>query len=851
MRFSWPGRQNNKSLCKTTHLGNNIPLGYIGRIISARRSLLFSRVSIFTTAGCLLLVLSLALLLRFAQPARANLLTVCPADCDYTRITSALTDAMAGDVISVSAGVYLEGLIFMKAGVHLLGAGSDVTTIDGGGNPVLWILGNDKDQNTIIEGFTITGGNAFAGIGGGILIADGAQPVIRNNRVISNTTNAGGGIGVIQSAAPLLMNNEISGNTANSGGGIYIDSSSPLLSGNVISGNLATASSSADGGGIFIGGQASNGAQLLNNIILANHADKSGGGIAVSGAAPLLQGNSLLNNSADLRGGGVYAEQSSFIFVDNLVQNNSAPGSAGGGLYLLGVGFPLVMHNRFINNSGSSALFLQSSDARIFNNLLLGNGRSAIAIQGGAPTIRNNTVDALGATAPNVALEIKPQANPLIENNIILNYTFGISATGGGPITPTIQYNDLWSQTGLNYAGVISGSGNLSANPQFVSGPVGDYYLSQILAGQGVNSPAVDKGVVLASSLNLSDRSTRSDGIGDIGLVDLGYHYQGLAATTTPTVTPTSSPTSTPGPTGTFTPTPTRTPRPSPSETPTPETPTETPTITQTPTETLTPSITPVPSDTPTPTITPTPTETLIPSLTPTVTKTFTPTMTSTATATFTPTGTSTPSETPTIGPSHTPTLSPTVSATVTATVTSSVTSTPSATGTATATATPTQTSTASPTTAQTSTVSVTASTTATTTSVPSSTPSATGTATHTATATPTKLPTATISPTVTLSPTATRTLTATATATFTASATSVRTPTPTATSTASATSTATMTITATSSATATGTATVTATPSATRTPSVTPTATFQPFERPVSVLHIAIIYQLRVPRFP
>jgi hypothetical protein len=58
-----------------------------------------------------------------------------------------------------------------------------------------------------------------------------------------------------------------------------------------------------------------------------------------------------------------------------------------------------------------------------------------------------------------------------------------------------------------------------------VTGPLGDYYLSQTAAGQAQTSPCVDYGFTLAESLALHTFTTRTDTIYDSDTVDLGYHY--------------------------------------------------------------------------------------------------------------------------------------------------------------------------------------------------------------------------------------------------------------------------------------------------------------------------------------
>ena len=66
---------------------------------------------------------------------------------------------------------------------------------------------------------------------------------------------------------------------------------------------------------------------------------------------------------------------------------------------------------------------------------------------------------------------------------------------------------------------------NIEGDPLFVKGTLGDFYLSQTEAGEPENSPALDAGSGFAEDLSLALRTTRTDGIDDSGVVDLGFHY--------------------------------------------------------------------------------------------------------------------------------------------------------------------------------------------------------------------------------------------------------------------------------------------------------------------------------------
>jgi len=71
------------------------------------------------------------------------------------------------------------------------------------------------------------------------------------------------------------------------------------------------------------------------------------------------------------------------------------------------------------------------------------------------------------------------------------------------------------------------GSGMIQEDPLFVSGPLGDFYLSHQDAGPlGKESPCVDAGKDLPGFMPQRMRgTTRIDGIADREKMDMGYHY--------------------------------------------------------------------------------------------------------------------------------------------------------------------------------------------------------------------------------------------------------------------------------------------------------------------------------------
>ncbi len=123
------------------------------------------------------------------------------------------------------------------------------------------------------------------------------------------------------------------------------------------------------------------------------------------------------------------------------------------------------------------------------------------------------------------------------------NNSFGVFYPGTTPISDSI----VWGNDGASaYSGscqysclepwyrqyssclkarAARGTGNIRVNPQLVSGPLGDYYLSHRAAGQDEDSPCVDAGSDSAEALGMDRYTTRTDGVPDTGQVDIGHHY--------------------------------------------------------------------------------------------------------------------------------------------------------------------------------------------------------------------------------------------------------------------------------------------------------------------------------------
>ena len=397
--------------------------------------------------------------------------TIIYVPSQYPTIQQGLNAAQFGDTVLVAAGTYSENIAWpSQDGIFLMSeSGPAVTTINGNGiGRVLNFPNYSFTQNTVITGFTIENG------------------------------------------------------TAEKGAGIYLYGS-PYIVGNIIQRNIAQGTSTwVYGGGIFCDGTEA--PRIEANIFIGNVTRgeywNHGAGIYVDdNVSPLIIGNTFESDSAIggywNYGAGIYCDQGSYPDIrHNIIHSNVATGGDRGygvGIHTYGDCPAYILSNLICNNTAQSGTWNYgagihvNSGAIIYNNTIAGN--SCIGGRGGGIHVYDST--------------------NTIANNIIVNNVAG-SGGGIGASTnghATLMNNDVWNNTGGNYYNITPGPNDISEDPLFVTGPLGDYYLSQTAAGQPQNSPCVDYGFATAESLELHTFTTRTDTIYDEGIVDLGYHY--------------------------------------------------------------------------------------------------------------------------------------------------------------------------------------------------------------------------------------------------------------------------------------------------------------------------------------
>jgi hypothetical protein len=287
--------------------------------------------------------------------------------------------------------------------------------------------------------------------------------------------------------------------------------------GNTATGNL---SNNGNGGGILT---EPNAILKMNNCIIQNcQATVNGGGIFIGQSSlsetdvnkPVITLCKITNNTTGGSGGGIYCDLSALTLRSSEISYNSAtayPGY-GGGFYGQSGSTPAIINCLFHHNSAANwggAIHLNGSKAIIELCTIVYNSGldlyGGIYARGSQPTIDRCIIGRSDSTDSNY---------PWVGGGTS-SYA-GIDLFGG-----TTTFSDIESAP----------SGQLSANPLFVTGISGDYYLSQLRGGQSTDSPCVDASPpfyleTLETDYGLEINITTAIlNKYDIKQTDIGYHY--------------------------------------------------------------------------------------------------------------------------------------------------------------------------------------------------------------------------------------------------------------------------------------------------------------------------------------
>jgi predicted outer membrane repeat protein len=352
------------------------------------------------------------------------------------------------------------------------------------------VTGSGTDETAVLDGFTITGGNAFLFTnrnGAGILIEHGS-PQISNCTFIHNSAQyLGGGIYNYYSS-PTIVNCTFFQNSAqDKGGGIYNYRSNPALTNCTFSNN-----SSRYGGGIhsskssseladctFSNNSARNGggiynddstATLINCSFTMNLAEDEGGGLYSQDNKPNLNNCTFIENSAEYGGGGMRCNSSDPNLTNCKFIENTA--HYGGGMYNSSSN-PILTNCILITNSGFTygGGMYNTSGSLTLNNCIVASNR-AYSYGGG---MSNNRSD-LTVTNCTFTGNSAPNGNTMAFNS---KQQRGQSTVGLIDCILWDGDNVIWNNdrssiviSYSNIQGGFSGEGNIDVDPLFVN-PLG------------------------------------------------------------------------------------------------------------------------------------------------------------------------------------------------------------------------------------------------------------------------------------------------------------------------------------------------------------------------------------------
>jgi len=406
-------------------------------------------------------------------------------------LSAGITAATDGDTVLVASGTYTgagnRNLSFGGKDIVVRSqSGAATCTIDAENAGRVFVFANAEGTGARLEGFTIKRG-FHVSAGGGIYVS-GSSPTIVDC-VISDNRTANGSPGTLG----------VAGGDGGDGGGVYVTNGSPRFIGCTIqsnrtgkggdgfvgSGTVGTAGGSGgSGGGIHVG---VNSSVALEQCIVADNETGVGGqgGSGVVCVPPLACQTFGEDGGNGGDGGGLRTEAGVQAINCLFARNRTGTGGAAG----FGVALPIPSPGR---------------------------GGNGAAWHGGLPTsevlnctIAANVAAAAGGAGQPAGVGGGIEGSPTVANTVI----WGNNST---PIAVLAQvsYSDV--------EGGFSGTGNIAADPQFVSAPSGNY---RILTG----SPCVDVGndTVLAASVttDLAGNPRNLDGdLDGTAVVDMGAY---------------------------------------------------------------------------------------------------------------------------------------------------------------------------------------------------------------------------------------------------------------------------------------------------------------------------------------
>jgi len=378
-------------------------------------------------------------LLLLTAPAITTARTIYVDDdnpADFNNIQAAINNTNNGDTIIVADGTYYENINFKGKNIVLRSTNPNdpnivaTTIIDGFQSGSVVTFENCEDANCVLNGFTITNGNASNG--GGIYCRGGS---------------------------PTITNCNFNRNWAVNGAGIYNQESNPTITNCSFNENEARCGNWGFGGGVY--NYQSN--PIIERCIMTNNYAEWGGGIACNeNSSPTIKNCMISGNLTYQDGGGIYCGSSSNpVITNSKIVSNESEEAGGAGIACFGGSAPVITNCTVAGNGtggpGGGIYCGDNSNPMINNCLFVGNCYGAVWCSNSSPSLENCTIAYNSAGICN-------GGSPTVRNCIVWG-----SVTLYGEPKPWIIFSDV--------QGGWPDQGNIDADPCFANAANGDYHL--------------------------------------------------------------------------------------------------------------------------------------------------------------------------------------------------------------------------------------------------------------------------------------------------------------------------------------------------------------------------------------
>ncbi|MHC4241662.1 MAG: right-handed parallel beta-helix repeat-containing protein [Planctomycetota bacterium] len=467
----------------------------------------------------LLVVILAAVVFVCTELANGATITIgSGANFDFDTIQVGIDAASDGDMVLVVPGEYVivEPITFRGKAITVLSeAGPDETTIRMGTpadskRACVVIFENNETIDSVLEGFTITGGTGFwfpseSARGGGGILFIASSGIVRDCAIVQNNAEYGGGIACAYPCSSKLIDCTIAENLAGmDGGGAFLWQGPSLTMTNC---TIRENSATRFGGGVHCWQDSSltmTDCTVSENSVTGDtpHVAGYGGGLCcMDNSVMAVTDCSLTENSAGIGGGGIKCHNSCLVTLTNCTITGNSVSIVGGGMFCTEYSSVTMTNCTVSGNSatgrhqaypglggGGGMDFLGNTSLTLTNCTVMGNSAADNAggvgcSSGCSGTVTNSIV--WGNTAP-----IAPDISLIFGSTLDITY----SNVAGGKAKANLEGKSI-----LNW-----GLGNIDADPYFVDPGNGNFHLksqagrwdinSQAWFQDEVTSPCIDSG---------------------------------------------------------------------------------------------------------------------------------------------------------------------------------------------------------------------------------------------------------------------------------------------------------------------------------------------------------------------